>query len=206
MREDGVYRHLFGIVGPHVHTIPPQLFAQMGLNQDPDPRWLVHGVFEVAPTEKLPWWTYISTALSNPWGEDPKTVDPEKPSGLGFELLIHTPEQSPWAIQVLHWLMAVNILAGSGMLQGDTVFAGARVPLHTSVDPNRPDSAVRNILIAEASHLIPGFKLPSGTVELLLCIGITDAEMKLAATQTYEETIDILKTSNIFPVTNPDRH
>lgn len=205
MREDGVYRRLFGKVGPHVHTIPPQLFAQIGLKQEPDPRWLVHGVFEVEPTEKLPFWTYITTALSNPWGIDPQTADPDKPSGLGFELLMHTPEQSRWAIQVLHWLMAINILAASGMLHGDTVFAGARVPLHTSIDPQRPDSPVRNLLITDASHIIPGFKLPSGTVELLLCLGITDAEMKLAATQTYDETMELLKSSGVFPVTNPSR-
>lgn len=204
-REDGVYRHLFGQIGPHVHTIPAQLFAQMGYNREADPRWLVHGVFEVAPTEKLPWWTYVTTALSNPWGEDPATINPEEPSGLGFELLMHTPEQSKWAIQVLHWLMAINILAGSGLLQGETVFAGARVPLHTSIDPARPDSAVRNLLIAEAEHLVRGFKLPSGTVDLLLCVGITDAEMKLAATQNYDDTIELLKSSGIFPVTNPDR-
>jgi hypothetical protein len=205
MREDGVYRQLFGTVGPHVHTIPPQLFSQIGFNREPDPRWLVHGVFEIAPTEKLPWWTYVTTALSNPWGQDPATINPEEPSGLGFELLMHTPAQAAWAIQVLHWLMAINILAGSGLLQGETVFAGARVPLHTSIDPRVPDSPVRNLLIADASHLVAGFKLPSGTVDLLLCLGITDAEMKLAATQNYDETIDLLKSGGIFPVTDPAR-
>lgn len=203
-REDGVYKQLFGTVGPQVHTIPPELFQRLG-QPKPDQRWLVHGVFEIAPTEKHPYWTYISTALSNPWGEDPATVDPTKPSGLGFELVMHAPDPSNWAIQVLHWLMAVNILAGSGLLQGDTVSAGARVPLHTSIDPQRPDSPVRSLLILEADHLVPGFKLPSGTVDLLLCLGVTDEEMRMAEQLNYDETVERLKASGDYPVTNPGR-
>jgi len=204
-REDVVYKQLFGSVGPQIETIPPQLFHQMGYQAEPDPRWLVHGVFEVAPSEKLPWWTYVTTALSNPWGDDPAAIDKDQPSGLGFELLMHTPNQARWAVQVLHWMMAVNILAGSGILQGETVFAGGRIPLHTSIDPENPGSKVRNLLITEAQHLVPGFKLPSGTVELLLCLGITDAEMKLAATLNYDDMMAQLKSDGIFPVTDPAR-
>lgn len=203
-REDGVYRELFGTVGPHVHTIPPQLFQQLG-HAKPDPRWLVHGVFEVAPSDKLPCWTYVSTALSNPWGQDPATIAEEDPSGLGFELVMHTPAQARWALQVMHWLMAINILAGSGLIQGDTVFAGGRVPLHTSIDPANPASPIRNLLVTEATHLTPAFKLASGTVDLLLCIGITDSEMKLAEVLDYDEMLDKLKAGGIFPVTNPER-
>ncbi len=203
-REEGVYRKLFGTVGPQVHTIPPELFQRLG-HAKPDPRWLVHGVFEIAPTDKLPFWTYASTALSNPRGEDPATVNPEEPSGLGFELVMHTPEASVWAIQVLHWLMAVNILAGSGLLQGDTIFAGGRVPLQTSIDTGRPESLIRNLLIVEATHLVPGFQLPSGKVDLLLCLGVTDSEMRLAERLDYDGMLEKLKSEGIFPVTDPDR-
>jgi len=204
-REDTVYKRMFGQVGPHVHTIPPELFLRLGQPQ-PDNRWLVHGVFEIAPTEKLPYWSYVTTALSNPWGVDPAVVKPEEPSGLGIELVMHSPTQSAWAIQVLHWLMAVNILAASGILQGETVSAGGRVPLHTSIDPQRPQSPIRNLLIIEASHLEPRFNLPSGTVDLLLCLGVTDAEMQMAHNLDYDEMIDQLTAAGAFPVTDPDRN
>ncbi len=204
-REETVYRQLFGSVGPHVHTIPPELFQRLGHQAKPDPRWLVHGVFEVSPTEKLPYWSYITTALSNPWGEDPATVNKAEPSGLGFELLMHTPVAAPWAIQVLHWLMAVNILAASGLLQGETVCAGGRIPLHTSIDPQRPASLIKNLIIVEAEHLTPQFELPSGTVDLLLCLGVTDSEMILAQTLDYDVMLAKLSEANIFPVTDPDR-
>jgi hypothetical protein len=203
-REDVVYKELFGSVGPHVHTIPPELFQRLG-HQNPDPRWLVHGVFEIAPTEKLPYWTYVTTALSNPWGEDPATVNSAEPSGLGFELVMHSPTTSPWVIQVLHWLMAMNILAGSGLIQGETVSAGARIPLHTSIDPQNPESPVRNLLILEASHLKPGFNLPSGRVDLLLCLGVTDQEMSQAESLDYDEMLKILQEKQVFPVTDPNR-
>ena len=203
-REDVIYRELFGQVGPHVHTIPPELFRRLG-QPEPDQRWLVHGVFEVAPTEKLPYWTYVSTALSNPWGEDPATIDRNKPSGLGFELVMHAPQQAVWAIQVLHWLMAVNIMCASGLLQGETMFAGGRIPLHTSIDPQTPKSEIRNLLVLEATHLQPRFGLPSGPVDLLLCLGVTDSEMHMAETLDYDEMIERLKQAQVFPVTDPSR-
>jgi hypothetical protein len=203
-REDRVYRGLFGSVGPRVHTIPPELFQQLGV-AEPDPRWLVHGVFEIAPPARLPYWTYVTTALSNPWGEDPATVDHTAPSGLGFELLMHAPAAAPWAIQVLHWLMAVNIMAASGLLQGDTVCAGGRIPLHTGIDPQKPSSLIRNLLIVEATHLTPTFELPSGTVDLLLCLGVSDSEMRLAETLGYDEMLTKLSDAAVFPVTDPDR-
>lgn len=203
-REDGVYREIFGTVGPHVHTIPPELFQRLG-HTKPDPRWLVHGVFEVEPTEKLPYWSYITTALSNPWGQDPAEIKESEPSGLGFELVLHTPEKATWAIQVLHWLMAVNIMAASGILKGETVSAGGRIPLHTGIDPANPSSAIKNLLILEADHLVPQFTLPSGTVDLLLCLGVTDSEMELAESMDYEQMLELLKKKNIYPVTDANR-
>lgn len=203
-REDGVYRELFGTIGPHVHTVPPELFAQLG-QPEPDPRWLVHGVFEVAPSDKHTCWTYVTTALSNPWGIDPAHVKPTDPSGLGFELIIQTPVQSPWAIQVLHWLIAVNILCASGKLQGETMFVGGRIPLHTSIDPRQPESLIRNLLVIEPTTVPAQFTLPSGTVDLLLCVGITDNEMQFAGDNDYQATIDHLEGAGMLPLTDPAR-
>ena len=203
-REDTVYKRIFGQVGPHVHTIPPELFLRLG-QPKPDNRWLVHGVFEIPPSDKLPYWSYLTTALSNPWGIDPAVVKQDEPSGLGIELVMHTPVQSNWAIQVLHWLMAVNILAGSGILQGEVVSAGGRVPLHTSIDPQQPESIIRNLLIVESNHLEPRFTLPSGTVDLLLCLGVSDSEMQMAESLDYDETIVRLERAGVYPVTDPKR-
>lgn len=203
-REDKIYRELFGQVGPNVHTIPPELFRNLGFPET-DPRWHVHGVFEVPPNDKATYWTYVTTALSNPWGQDPATAKDTDISGLGIEMVIHTPKQSPWAIQVLHWLMAVNILTASDLLRGEIVSAGGRIPLHTGIDPKNPDSLIRNLVILEADHLVPGFTLPSGTVDLLLCLGLTDSEMELASRMDYDEFVQLLRDKNIYPITDARR-
>jgi hypothetical protein len=202
-REDKVYRQLFGDIGQQIHTIPPVLFERMGF-KEVDPRWLVHGVFESPPSDLRRTWLYVTSAMSNPWGEDPATVNPRLQSGLGFELLLQTPEQAPWAIQVLHWLMAVQILAASGMVQGDTVQVHDRVPLHTSIDPNM-DSAVRHLLICEPEVFPTQFKLASGTVELLLCIGITDEENVYAREYGAKPLLTKLHAGGVFPLTDATR-
>jgi hypothetical protein len=202
-REDVIYRELFGDIGQQIHTIPPLLFERMGYKHV-DERWLVHGVFESAPIESRPNWLYVTSSLSNPWGEDPANIDMEKPSGLGFELVMQTPEQAPWAIQVLHWLMAIQILAASGMVQGDTIQVHDRVPLHTSIDP-KTESAIRHLLICEPEIFPKQFQLPSGTVDLLLCLGITEAEIQLARDHGAEALIAALKEKRVFPLTDAAR-
>src|SRR6185437_7630478 len=117
-REEVVYRRLFGDIGTAIHTIPAALFERMGFKEI-DPRWLVHGVFECKPREGRASWVYVTSALSNPWGQTPEGVDKEGPSGLGFELMLQTAEQAPWAISTLQWLMAVQILVASELVKGE---------------------------------------------------------------------------------------
>lgn len=204
LREDVIYKRLFGATSTKVFTIPRQLFERMGF-PEVDERWLTHGVIVCEPTETRSHWSYITTALSNPWGISPDQAKPTEPSGLGFELLMETPQESPWAVGVLQWLMAVNILAATGQLQGETVFNGVRVPLQGGIDPKQPECSIRNLLITEASHLTPRFTLPSGTVDLLLCIGITDKEMEFIRDEDQNKLLGPLKAAGIFPFTVADR-
>ncbi|MGI8908778.1 MAG: suppressor of fused domain protein [Candidatus Sumerlaeaceae bacterium] len=202
-REDRVYRELFGDIGNAIHTIPSVLFERMGFKHV-DERWLVHGVFESAPNETHKSWLYVTSSLSNPWGADPETIDPTQPSGLGFELVLQTPRQESWAIQVLHWLMAIQILAASGMVKGDTVQLHDRVPLQTSIDP-ATESAMRHLIICEPEPFAKQFGLPSGTVDLLLCVGMTDAENEFAREHGALPLLQLLREQTDFPVTDSSR-
>ena len=56
-----------------------------------------------------------------------------------------------------------------------------------------------------ADHLVPGFTLPSGTVDLLLCLGLTDSEMELASGMEYDDFVKLLQDKNIYPITDPKR-
>lgn len=203
-REDVIYKKMFGELHPNVFTIPKDLFVRMGF-PEVDQRWLTHGVIACPPTEARNHWCYITTALSNPWGIHPGQIKEGDPSGLGFELLMETKEESPWAVSVLQWIMAINILCGSGKLQGETVFDGVRVPLQIGINPAKPNSPVRNLLITSAEHRLPRFKLPSGTVDILLCIGITDKELEYIRDEDQAKLLGPLKASGIFPFTIDDR-
>jgi hypothetical protein len=202
-REEVVYRNLFGDIGTQIHTLPQKLFEKMGLVEI-DPRWLVHGVFECPPAPGRESWVYVTSCLSNPWGEDPSTVDTTKPSGLGFELMLETPTKVTWGIQVLQWLMAMQILTASGMLQGELLQEYDTVPLQTPIAPGT-DSAIRNLLVCAPDHIAGEFDLASGKVKLLLCIGITEAELEISRTQGADTLEAQLKSKGIYPLTDSER-
>jgi hypothetical protein len=203
-REDVIYRQIFGELGPTVFTLTPQLFQKLGVNEI-DERWLVHGVLESSPQPGRDTWAYVTTALSNPWGVSPDSARKDGPSGIGFELMMETREKAPWAIQVLQWLMAVNILAASGILKGDTVYAGACVPLNVCVDPSVENGSVRNLAIYPAAHRMARFNLDSGFVDLLICIGITDKEKAWLEAGTADELATKLIQAGYIPATVADR-
>ena len=202
-REDVVYRQLFGDIGSQIHTLPRELFEKLGL-KDIDPRWLVHGVFECPPTSQRSHWVYITSCLSNPWGVGPDAVDPKKASGLGFELMMETPQQVGWGIQVLQWLMAMQILAASGILQGELLQEYDTVPLQTSIAPGA-DSAIRNLLICSPRSYPAEFELPSGKVKLFLCMGITDSEVEFSRTNGADALESQLIANKVFPMTDSNR-
>jgi hypothetical protein len=202
-REEVVYRNLFGDIGTQIHTLPRELFERIGLAEI-DPRWLVHGVFECPPAAGRKSWVYVTSCLSNPWGEDPSTVDLTKPSGLGFELMLETPGKVTWGIHVLQWLMAMQILAASGMLKGELLQEYDTVPLQMPIDP-ATDSAIRNLLICTPDHIPNQFELASGEVRLLLCIGITDAELAFSRGNGADVLEAQLKAKGIYPLTDSER-
>jgi hypothetical protein len=203
-REETVYRRLLGDIGTTIHTIPPKLFELMGVG-DVDPRWTTHGVFECPPTPTRAAWTYITSGMSNPWGETEASAKPDGPSGLGFEFLIQSPRQSAWGITTLQWLMAVQILIATGAVQGELLEYYDRVPLGNSIDPKTPASALQHLIVAPPADLPGQFSIASGKVDLLLVIGISEAEREFARTQGGPELVAMLTHRGIFPLTDPGR-
>src|SRR5439155_19878641 len=72
-REDQVYREYFGDLGKGIYALTPNAFASVGI-ADPDPRFLHHGVFECPPSGTHADWIYVSSGMSNAWGESPETA------------------------------------------------------------------------------------------------------------------------------------
>lgn len=217
VREDVEYPRLFGPLDGRVELLKAAQFEMMGF-PDPDARWLHHGVLTSPPHQGRPGvWAHVTTALSNPWGDDPRDADPRLPSGLGFEIALMTPmapgnrdspsAPAPWAVGVLHWLMAMQVLAASGRVQGGTLQMGDLVRLHRPIDGEDGRSALRNLAMLP----MPGgqgagkFALPSGTVDVLLAVGITDAEYEMALSAGGNALWDRLKLARAWPVTDARR-
>src|SRR3954463_430550 len=104
-REEHLYRHLFGDLGPGIFNLSQKTFDSLGI-KEVDPRFFFHGVFECPPCPTRNHWLYVSSGMSNPWGAEPFTTHPDDYSGLGYEFTLHTPEQSTWALHLIHWTMA----------------------------------------------------------------------------------------------------
>lgn len=202
-REEVIYPRLFGPLAPTIHTLSASWFQAMGFNEV-DPRWLTHGVLESPPNAHRDNWLYVTTGLSNPWGVDPATQPQDSYSGLGFEFFMQTAVPAPWAITVLCSLMAMQILAAQELVEGGLLELFDRVPLGRSIDGSS-ESLVRNVLILPPEHIPAQAQLDSGVFDLLLCIGITDAEMQFARAQDGPGLQKLLRHHGYLPVTDAAR-
>jgi len=214
-REDRLYRDFFGDTGPGIFNLPESAFRSLGC-PTPDPRFLTHGVLECPPSAKHTDWIYVSSGMSNPWGDSPNTVKTDSPSGLGYEFIVHSQEQARWPIQLLHWLMAVQLLVATGQVQGELLHPHDRVPLGGPLA--KKEGLLTHLLVASPADrgqnpesipadptYPPAFVLPSGQVEFLLVLGITAKESDFARTQGADGLITLLRHHNVFPSTIPTR-
>ncbi len=206
-REDRVYRDYFGELGPGIYTLRQENFAQVGA-KNVDPRWLHHGVFECPPSPpggKRDHWVYVSSGMSNPWGDSPETAKPEGPSGLGFEFTLHTREPGRWALELMQWLMVVQLLVAAGELQGGLVEYDDRVKFRQGKD----SGAVSRLLIArptvEQMGYAESFQLASGRVDLMALVGISEREAEFARSQNPEGLVTLLRHHEVWPLTSLSR-
>lgn len=201
-REDVVYRRLFGDLGDGVFAAGPAPYRRM--KREPGhPGWQHHGVFACPPGGLRQAWLYVTSGLSNPWNLTEPGRDPSGHSGLGFELCLLLPERDDRALQLLHNLMAWQLLVGAGLVAGQPVDRGQRVPLGGSLT-GAADCALTWVLV-ERYQPAPTFALRSGDVDLLVLVGVTEAEVKLAREREQPALVELLQQHGNWPVTDPRR-
>jgi len=126
-------------------------------------------------------------------------------SGFGTELVLETPAQTQWAVKALAQLLAYNILLAHGRFgDAERLDYGARVPLGGPINFD-PACALRFVAIGRADHYEATFSLPSGAVDLLHLVGITESERDYAKIHGTASLIELLHKTGAFPVTNPAR-
>ncbi|WP_299624360.1 suppressor of fused domain protein [Pelagibius sp.] len=203
-REGEIYPKRFGPESEGIFTLKADLFAKLG-QKEVDPRWLHVGLFEFAPTEERRTWVYVSSGLSNPWDTPARDYDPEGYSEIGTELVMETPDQAAWALEILARLTAFNLLLAAGRMgEAPPLDYGHRVPLRASIDITG-DSALRSVMAWRAEHYEANFVLDSGRVDLLHFVGISDAELDFAKAEGSDKLAARLIDGGAFPVTDPRR-
>jgi hypothetical protein len=202
LREEEVYPRLFGSRGQNIFVLKPTLFTDTFKQSTLDPRWLNHGVFECAPTAARSTWLYVSSGLSNAWEDD--HPDPTGPSGLGMEFLLETIEQAEWPILRLQQLVAFQILVACDKYPGrGLVNHHDRVPLRGSISPG--SSALTWLYIGSPEPHAASFQLPTGSVDLLMVVGVTEEEAAFARERGGDDLVSLLRANGIYPVTDPAR-
>lgn len=204
-REEEIYPVLFGSVSRGIFPLTQELFANQFGQDDIDPRWLFHGVFEFAPTAARQSWLYVTSGYSNPWDQEPSDYDPEGESGAGVEFTFAVSEQGDWAIRTLQHMLAFDLLLGAGRIPGaDRISLHDRIPLRAPLD-GRPDCEIRNLILVEREDGPQDLSLPSGKVILVGFTGITDAELDFAKAHGSPSLIERLRAAGYHPVTDPRR-
>lgn len=180
-REEVVYPEVFGDTGPGIYPLSNDVFEQLDA-QSVDPRWLTHGVFQSPPNDTRNTWVYVTSGTSNPWESD----EPQEYSGFGVEFVLETEQASTWAINVLHTLMAYNLMLASGQMgEPGLLDYGDRIPFALSDD-------IAAMVIAPPFQLPENIDIKSGRVDFLQIVGVTEAELTHAQETSSEALIEML--------------
>lgn len=202
-REETLLPSLFGEKTEGIFTLDAEIFTGIFQQESYDPRWLFLGVLEFQPSHGRDSWLYVTSGGTTPWETDPSQYNAAKPSWLGTELVIESPEKAEWPILVLQRLLAYNVLLCHGRY-GDahSLNYGSRVPLGGPIVAN---SHLRFVAFAKPMHYPHTAQLPSGTIDFLHVVGITEAERDYAKQHSTQVMIDLLLGAGAFPTTNPAR-
>ena len=201
-REEDIYPALFGSKSRGVFPLDRKDFDMFGVD-DPDPRWLHHGVIEFAPTADRESWIYVTSGYSNPWHEEPENYTSDGDSGSGLEFILETDRQGDWAIVQLRRMLALQLLLESERIAGrGSLGPGDRIPLREPIDWIA-GHGVQNLMTWQSAW--PEFSLPSGGVMFVQIVGMTDAEVDFAKEAGSPALVERLEHAGAVPVIVPDR-
>lgn len=201
-REETLYRALFGDLGPGIYPLDLPLFEQMFNCTQVDPRWLHIGVFECPPTPERPHWVYVSSGLSNPWDDEPDAE--EEWTGLGRELLLECPQQSPWALALVRRFAAYQMLLAAGRFgDQEPLDAWDRMSVGGPIDGQQ--SALSAIIMVPSKHYPDEYALVSGKFAFLQIIGLSAAELAHGRAHDFGDLLQTLGDQGAAPLVDAAR-
>jgi len=206
-REERVYPALFGPLPSTVIPLTAETFQTiLGPDTKVQPQWLHYAVIEIAPNEQHADWLYVTTAFSQPWKvEKPEDLNKDSFSGVGYELVLRTPERAGWAVEVLHRLAAYQIGVNNEILKGKLFEYGDWMALNGPLSNLTPESKVRGIFITRPRDFAARFELQSGQVDVLQIVGITGDEVAFLLNSGPIPLEELLYTQGAAPTSDPER-
>lgn len=200
LREEEIYPGLFGPLSRGIFPLDQGVFQRFG-EVRVDPRWLSHGVLEYGPHGDRESWVYVTSGYSNPWETEPEDYDPKGKSGSGVEFVLETEEQGNWAIVILRNMLAFDMMLTTGQVgAGDPLGFHDRIPIRAPID-GREGTMLRSLVTIPPSAFAEGFDLPSGRVNLMEFVGITDDEAEFAKEHGGGPLLQKLDAAGAIPVT-----
>ncbi|ATB30294.1 suppressor of fused domain protein [Melittangium boletus] len=204
-RDEVEYPKLFGAIHEDVIALEGSGALEAWLdNDDPslpkeaDPNWLPMGVRVAPPSPEYPYWTYVTSGLSNPFTLAPGDDLPEgASSGLGYEMVIHTPTEERWPVLRLLDMMAYNLVCAR-------LFAvGHRYPVEGTLTGG--DTKLSGFVFVTDPSRPAHFDLPSGKVQLITLVGVTKNEMAFSRSNGMDRLMAKLTDAGPAYITRPDR-
>lgn len=204
-RDEVEYPKLFGAIDEGVFTLDQTDALQAWMESDlaqvkeADPNWGPMGVRVAPPSEAFPYWTYVTSGLSNPFTLAPAEEFPDDaPSGLGYEMVIHSPEEAKWPVLRLLDMMAYNLVCLRAFALGH------RYPVEGTLDGS-PETKLSGFVFVRDEHRPAHFTLPSGRVQLLTLVGVTKNEMAFARSNGVDKLMAKLVAAGTGYVTHTTR-
>lgn len=202
-REDVLYPSLFGKISRGIFPIQADTITGTFKQPSYDPRWLHCGVFEYGPNAKRSSWLYVTSGMSNNWNAD--RPDAKATSGLGCEYIFETTQRSEWAVMRLLDLMTFQILICHGRYPGrEPISDFDRMPLRSSICVQ--PSMLTYLMLAPPSFFPREVQLESGLFNFYQVVGISEAEAAFARLHSGSALLELLISSDYFPVTDPARN
>ena len=204
-RDEVEYPKLFGAISEDVYTLEQSGALEAWLESDLaevkelDPNWGGLGVRVAPPSPEYPYWTYVTSGLSNPFTVAPgQDITPDAKSGIGYEMVIHTTEEAKWPVLRLLDMMAYNLVCLRAFAMGH------RYPVEGTLDGSA-ECKLNGFVFVKDPERPSHFQLESGQVELLTLVGVTKNEMAFSRSNGMDRLLAKLVAAGTGYITHTNR-
>lgn len=155
-------------------------------------------VYEFAPSEARPFWTYVTAGMS----DCEQCVPASAPEWVvpRTELVLYTPERAPWAASLLHGFARYPFDFGTHFFWWHTVPVGGPI--------DGKDAHLSSLVLLPPYFEEEGFdelQVDGVPARFLWVVPITEAEREYAMVYGTQKLEKLFEQAELDPVTDPDR-